>query len=165
MELRADAGPRPRGELRRPLEVPGHLLGTAIGMTDRAGRALALGGSVLLQGGEHAGHIGEVVGCGGRRGVEVVVHGPRPAFLAVSPALVELVDAVLLDPIARRPRRGQSAPAGGRWQAQDGAAGIAQPGRLRSGGPSAAPAGDRYDQHPGLRRASRPQGRREPGPA
>jgi hypothetical protein len=125
MELRADAGPRLRGRLRRPLEVPGQLIGTPIGMTDRAGRALALGRPVLLWGGQHAGRLGEVVGCGGRRGVEVVVHGPRPAFLAVPPALVELVDAVLLDPIARRPGRGRSAPAGGRRQAQDGAAGIA----------------------------------------
>ena len=99
MHVQAVAGLQPCPRHRRLAVVPA---APATGMADRAGQALALGSAVLLLGGEHAGRIGEVVGYGGRRGVELVVHGPQPAFLALSPASVELVGASLLDPILPR---------------------------------------------------------------
>jgi len=101
----------------RPAHVPSPLpaqpaalatgqAGYATVMVDRTGRALVLGSAVLVHGGDHAGRVAEVVGWGGRRGVEIIVHGRPPAFLAMPTALVELVDAVLLDPVlpCRRPR-------------------------------------------------------------
>lgn len=133
-------------------------------MTDRAGRALAPGSAVVLRGGEHAGGIAEVVGWGGRRGVEVVVHGAPPAFLAVPPALVELVDVALLDPIVpRRPHRA-SATAGGARQATNHAVGEPEPhGAVASGaGGGPAPRWDQQDPH--VRPLARAEAGRQPGP-
>jgi hypothetical protein len=64
-----------------------------------AGHELVVGDAVLLLGGAHAGQLAEVVGWGGRRGVELIVHGPVPAFLAVPPPAVERVEVGLLDPV------------------------------------------------------------------
>ncbi len=104
MDLQAAVNLHMSGRLRGALEVPDAWSGPATEMTDRAGRPLGLGSAVLLKGSEHTGRVGEVVGCGGRRGIEVVVHGSRPAFLAVPSALLELVDVVLLDPIIPGPQ-------------------------------------------------------------
>jgi hypothetical protein len=91
---------------------------------DRVGRPLWQGSAVLIHWGRHAGQVAEVVGCGGCRGVEVVVHGVRPAFLTLQPAVLELVDAVMLDPVFRRRSRPRpkSAAAGGSGQGANGAA-------------------------------------------
>jgi hypothetical protein len=99
MHVQAVAGLQPRPRHLRPAVVPA---APPPGMADRAGQPLALGSAVQLLGGEHAGRVGEVVGYGGRRGVELVVHGPRPAFLALPPVSVELVEVSLLDPIMPR---------------------------------------------------------------
>jgi hypothetical protein len=156
MELRADAGSRSSRRRRPPVEVPDHVPGAAIGMTDRVGRVLTLGRPVLLRGGDHEGRVAEVVGGGGSRGVEVLVHGPRPAFLAVPAALVEVVDAVLLDPIARPPRAHRSAPAGGWGQPDDPAAGESQPDRRGPRGAGAVPGPGGHDQDPRLWRSTLP---------
>lgn len=102
MDLRAISRLDPSPRRQRPPVLLSGLSGTATGMVDRAGRALVLGSAVLVQGGERAGRIAEVVGWGGRRGIEVVVNGAPPAFLALPPALLELVDVALLDPIMPR---------------------------------------------------------------
>jgi hypothetical protein len=73
---------------------------------DRAGRRLLFGDCVLVRVGAHAGRVAEVVGWGGRRGVELIVHGPVPAFVALPPALVEPVDTRLLDPVLPGSRGG-----------------------------------------------------------
>jgi hypothetical protein len=72
---------------------------------DLAGRSLYLGSMVVARGGEHAGRLAEVVGWGGRRGVELLAHDEPPAFFAVPPDLVELVEVVALDPVVPRGRR------------------------------------------------------------
>ena len=71
---------------------------------DRTGRLLALGDVVRVGQGEHAGQVAEVVGWGGRRGVELLVHGRPPAFFASPPELLELVDVPLVDPVVPRDR-------------------------------------------------------------
>jgi hypothetical protein len=75
--------------------------------SDLAGRPLHLGSMVIVRGGDHAGRLAEVVGWGGRRGVELVVHGAPPLFFAILPSLVELVAVAALDPVV---------PGGRRWR-------------------------------------------------
>ncbi len=166
MNLRASSGLEPSPRLQRPTVVPGVLSGVTTGMVDRAGRALGLGSAVLVQSGEHEGRIAEVVGWGGRRGVEVVVGGVPPAFLALPPALLKLVDAALLDPIVPRRHRPcrRSAPAGGARQAAD-----RTPGEPEANGaiPSCAgsgPAARPHHQNPGRRRLAWPEDGLQPGP-
>jgi hypothetical protein len=76
---------------------------------DRDRRPLALGDVVQVGDGDHAGQVAEVVGWGGRRGVELVIHGHPPVFFAVPPELLKLVDVPLVDPVVPRrdrPHRG-----------------------------------------------------------
>jgi len=109
---------------------------------DRAGRPLWPGSAVLVHWGGHAGRVAEVVGWGGRRGVEIVVHGVRPAFLALQPAVLELVDAAMLDPVFRRRPfpRSRSAAAGGSGQRANGAAREPELGDTGLDGVGAPPA-------------------------
>lgn len=104
-------------------------VGSAVSV-DRDGRPLWQGSAVLVHWGRHAGRVAEVVGWGGRRGVEVVVHSASPAFLALQPAVLELVDAVMLDPVFRLRAlpRPPSASADGSGQGANRAAGEAEPG-------------------------------------
>lgn len=71
--------------------------------SDLAGRPLCLGSVVVVRTGEHAGRLAEVVGMGGRRGVELVVHadadGQPPVFFAAPPERVDLADVALWDPV------------------------------------------------------------------
>jgi hypothetical protein len=72
---------------------------------DRTGRPLALGDVVRIREGTHAGQVAEVVGWGGRRGAELVIHTTPPVFLAVQPALLELEeDIAVVDPVVPRDR-------------------------------------------------------------
>jgi hypothetical protein len=163
MHLRAVSGLHPRPRRLRRAVVPG-VPTVATGMSDRAGRTLALGSAVLVRGGEHAGRIGEVVGCGGRRGVELILHGPRPAFLALPPASVELVDATLLDPIM--PRRwppGVSAAAGGPWQASDRPTAEPQPDGAIPGDTRSSPAAGEHHELSRPRSSAWPKAGRQPG--
>jgi hypothetical protein len=73
--------------------------------SDLADRSLQLGSVVVVRGGDHAGRLAEVVGWGGRRGIELVAHGEPPAFFAIRPDLVELVEIVVLDPVVPRRRK------------------------------------------------------------
>lgn len=137
------------------------LAGVRAGPVDRAGRVLALGDAVLICGSAHADRVAEVVGWGGRRGVELVVHGPVPVFLALPTMLVELVETMLLDPVLpRRLRRTKSASADDRWHPADAAAGEPQPNGPGAGGMGGGLAACRHDQHPRTRSLSRPDGRR-----
>jgi hypothetical protein len=144
MHRPAVSGLRPRPRPVRPAVIPA--APAATGMTDRAGRVLALGSAVLLLGGEHAGRVGEVVGDGGRRGVELVLHGPRPAFLALQPVSVELVEVALLDPIVPRWCSSEaSAPAGSPSRPVDRPPGEPQPDGAVPGGPrTGAAAGEQH---------------------
>jgi hypothetical protein len=157
---RASSGLEPSPPLHRPAVVLDALPGVGTGMVDRAGRALVLGSAVLVRGGEHAGRAAEVVGWGGRRGVEVVVCGAPPAFLALPPALLDLVDVALLDPIVPRRRRPccRSAPAGGARQAADRAAREPEADGAIPSGAGSRSAARRHHQNPGLRRLARPEG-------
>ena len=131
---------------------------------ERAGPRLLLGDCVIVHDGAHAGRVAEVVGWGGRRGVELIVHGPVPAFVALPPALVEPVDAQLFDPVLPRRRR-RSASAGPCWQPSECAVGEPEadrPGPSSLGGRLAA---GRYDQQARARSRSRAEGGRETGPA
>jgi hypothetical protein len=117
-------------------------------LTDRSGRGLQPGDAVLIGGGVHVGQVAEVVGWGGRRGVELVVHGARPAFLALPPTLVELAGVALLEPILPRgpTRPVRSAPAGGGWQATDRAVGEPESADPGAGGTGGGWVARRHDQ-------------------
>jgi hypothetical protein len=85
------------------------------GVRTANGQNLRVGDVVLVRDGTHAGQLAEVVGWGGRRGVELIIHGPVPTFLAVQPTTVERVEARLLDPVlppAPRGARKRAASAG-----------------------------------------------------
>ena len=159
MNLRASSGLEPSPPFQRPAVVPGVLSCVATGMVDRAGRGLGPGSAVLVRSGEHAGRIGEVVGWGGRRGVEVVVNGARPAFLALPPALLDLVHVALLDPIVPRRQRldNRSAPAGGARQAANRAAGEPEAGGATLSGAGSGPAARRQHQDRGVGRSAWPE--------
>jgi len=164
MNLRARSGLEPSPRLQRPAVVLDAVSGAATGMVDRAGRAVVPGSAVLVRDGEHAGRVAEVVGWGGRRGVEVVVCDATPAFLALPAALLESVDVALLDPIVpRRRRRGRSASAGGARQATNRAAGEPEAGGAIPSGAGGGPATRRDHQHQGLRRLAQPEGGLQPG--
>jgi hypothetical protein len=116
---------------------------------DWTGPRFSLGECVLVRVGAHAGRVAEVVGWGGGRGIELVVHGRVPAFLALAPALLEPVDARLLEPLLpRRPRPGRPAGAGGRGQPPDPGPVEAEPGDPGPQRPGGAAAGRRHDQDP-----------------
>jgi hypothetical protein len=138
-----------------PAVVPDVLPGVPTGMVDRAGRVLAPGSAVLVRSGEHVGRLGEVVGWGGRRGVEVILGGAPPAFLALPSPLLEHVDVALFDPIV--PRR-RSAPAGATRQAADGGAGEPQTDGTIPHGAGGGAVARRHHQNPGLGRLARPEG-------
>jgi hypothetical protein len=75
------------------------------GAQDQVGTPLALGDVVRIREGAHAGQVAEVVGWGGRRGVELVIHTAPPVFLAAQPAQLELEEAVaMVDPVVPRDR-------------------------------------------------------------
>jgi hypothetical protein len=162
MHLRAVPRARPTPPWR-----PGAVAGVAPGVVaaDRAGRPLPAGSAVLVHGGAHRGRVAEVVGWGGRRGVEVVVHGRRPAFLALSPSLLELVAAVLLDPVVPRRAPGRSAAAGGGRQPADGAAAQADAGGTGTDGAGAGLAAGGDHQHALARPLAGPKGGVQPGPS
>jgi hypothetical protein len=104
----------------RPTIPPQALASVAEGAPDQrdGGRPrLTLGDAVLIHNGVYAGQVAEVVGWGGRRGVELVVHGPVAAFLVVPPTVVERVEVELLDPVfPRRSHLAALSPAGAPWQ-------------------------------------------------
>jgi hypothetical protein len=87
--------------------------------------------------------------------VELVVHGPRPAFLAVPSASVDLVDAVLLEPILPRRWPAASAPTGCSGHAADRPAGEPQPDGAVTGGAHASRAAGQHDQLPRPRHPAR----------
>jgi hypothetical protein len=92
-DARAGGGERPWPEAALPASA-----------RDRNGRRLAPGDVVRIGGGEHAGQLAEVLGWGGRRGIELVIHGRPPRFVAARPRLLELVDVRLVDPVVPRDR-------------------------------------------------------------
>jgi hypothetical protein len=97
---RADPGVRP-GEQVRPSRWPA----LQPEVCDRTGRSLAKGDAVRIGEGEYRGQLAEVVGWGGRRGVELLIQGRPPVFVAVPPEQLELVsDVVLVDPVTPRSR-------------------------------------------------------------
>ena len=111
---------------------------------DGAGPRLLFGDCVLVRAGTHAGRVAEVVGWGGRRGVELIVHGPVPAFVALPPALVEPVDTPLLDPVLPC-RRGRTEPAA-LPAAAGPCCGETRGGSLGPGSPGGRLVAGRYDQ-------------------
>ena len=129
---------------------------------DGAGPRLLFGDCVLVRAGTHAGRVAEVVGWGGRRGVELIVHGPVPAFVALPPALVEPVDTPLLDPVLPC-RRGRTEPAA-LPAAAGPCCGETRGGSLGPSSPGGRLVAGRYDQQA---RAGRGPGRTvaETGPA
>jgi hypothetical protein len=123
--------------------------GAPVCPADWTGPRFSLGECVLVRAGAHAGRVAEVVGWGGGRGIELVVHGRVPAFLALAPALVEPVDARLFEPLLpRRPRPGRPAGADGRGLPPDSGPGEAEPGGLGPQPAGGVAAGRRHDQHP-----------------
>jgi hypothetical protein len=131
---------------------------------DWTGPRFSLGECVLVRAGAHAGRVAEVVGWGGRRGIELVVHGAVPAFLALAPALVEPVDARLFDPLLPgRSRPGPSVGAGRRRQPPHPGPWEAEPCDLCPHRPGRGAAGRRHDQHPLARSRPVPHHDRQAG--
>lgn len=70
------------------------------GVIDRRGQRVRPGARVVPLEGRYAGTVGEVVGWGGQRGVEILVHGEAPDVVAVPANRLEVVPAGLLRPVA-----------------------------------------------------------------
>lgn len=69
-------------------------------LTDRAGRRLRPGSVVTVTEGPHAGTLAEVVGWGGRRGVELAVPGEVHEVVVVPAGQLVRVDRFLDEPLA-----------------------------------------------------------------
>lgn len=71
------------------------------GVVDCRGQRVRPGARVVPLEGRYAGTVGEVVGWGGQRGVEILVHGEVPDIVAVPANRLEVVPAGLLRPVAQ----------------------------------------------------------------